>query len=432
MARANIGVDGPLWVLEEHCLARQAEIECWFRRAFTQTPPLFYASVDLRNAGYKCAPVDTNIFPAGFNNLNPKFRSLVVQAIQSTLSELAPTAETVVLVPEDHTRNTRYLDNVARLKLLLEQAGLAVILGSVRDDLTEPMQLSSASGEALTFFPIRRVGDQILVQDEVPDALILNNDLSTGLPDLLSGISQIILPNPALGWYQRLKSGHFYAYQTVVEEFSSWLSVDPWQMAPLYDQSDEVQFQSGASQTVLVEKAELLLSSIQKKYDEYNIKQAPYLVLKSDAGTYGMAVMMIHDADTLKNLNRKQRTRMSSAKGGRQVTQVILQEGVPTHESMKNTGAVAEPVVYLVGRYAAGGFYRVHHKKGPLENLNAPGMDFSPFAFSVACNTPVCEQHIDCDIEDDYTVSANRCYAYSVVARLAALAAARELTLIKT
>jgi glutamate--cysteine ligase len=28
-------------------------------------------SVDLRNAGFKLAPVDTNLFPGGFNNLNP-------------------------------------------------------------------------------------------------------------------------------------------------------------------------------------------------------------------------------------------------------------------------------------------------------------------------------------------------------------------------
>ena len=34
-------------------------------------------SVDLRNSGFKLAPVDTNLFPGGFNNLNPGFPAAV-------------------------------------------------------------------------------------------------------------------------------------------------------------------------------------------------------------------------------------------------------------------------------------------------------------------------------------------------------------------
>ena len=73
---------GPLKYLETHLLARLPEIEHWFRQQWQSTTAPFYASVDLRNAGFKLAPVDTNLFPAGFNNLNPAFLPLCVQAMQ--------------------------------------------------------------------------------------------------------------------------------------------------------------------------------------------------------------------------------------------------------------------------------------------------------------------------------------------------------------
>jgi len=68
---------GPLLELEAHLLNSQAQIETWFRSQWLKTPAPFYTSVDLRNAGFKLAPVDTNLFPAGFNNLNPVFHTAV-------------------------------------------------------------------------------------------------------------------------------------------------------------------------------------------------------------------------------------------------------------------------------------------------------------------------------------------------------------------
>ena len=76
---------GPLLHLEAHFLAEQTRIEAWFRQQWQLTPAPFYASVDLRNAGFKLAPVDTNLFPAGFNNLNPAFQPLSIHAVQSAL-----------------------------------------------------------------------------------------------------------------------------------------------------------------------------------------------------------------------------------------------------------------------------------------------------------------------------------------------------------
>jgi hypothetical protein len=54
----------PLLKFEEQLIARSADIEAWFRSQWLKTPPPFYCSVDLRNAGFKLAPVDTNLFRA--------------------------------------------------------------------------------------------------------------------------------------------------------------------------------------------------------------------------------------------------------------------------------------------------------------------------------------------------------------------------------
>src|ERR1043166_3500353 len=108
-----------------------AEIESWFRSQWRKTAPPFYCSVDLRNAGFKLAPIDTNLFAAGFNNLNPQFESLCVQAIQSAMERSCPTASNVLLVPENHTRNKFYLESVATLQSLIAKAGYKGRIGSL-------------------------------------------------------------------------------------------------------------------------------------------------------------------------------------------------------------------------------------------------------------------------------------------------------------
>jgi glutamate--cysteine ligase len=117
---------GPLLALESRFLERQTDIEQWFRSQWLEHSPPFYASVDLRNAGFKLAPVDTNLFPGGFNNLNAEFLPLCVQATMTAVEKLCPEARNLLLVPENHTRNLFYLRNVARLAQILKLAGLNV------------------------------------------------------------------------------------------------------------------------------------------------------------------------------------------------------------------------------------------------------------------------------------------------------------------
>jgi len=172
-------------------------------------------------------------------------------------------------------------------------------------------------------------------------------------------------------------------------------------------------------ETCLKDNVEKLFTLIQKKYEEYSINCQPYIVIKADAGTYGMAVMMVKSVEELESLNRKQRTAMSKTKGGQPVRSVIIQEGVYTFETWGENNAVAEPVVYMWGQRVVGGFYRVHKDRAIDENLNAPGMHFEPLAFVKTCTNP-CMNSIPDECQ-------NRFYAYGVIARLSMLAAAREM-----
>ena len=88
---------GPLADLEHRFLDRMPDIERWLRTQWQEHEVPFYASVDLRNAGFKLAPVDTNLFPGGFNNLNPSFLPLCVQAIQSAVERVCPDARGVLV-----------------------------------------------------------------------------------------------------------------------------------------------------------------------------------------------------------------------------------------------------------------------------------------------------------------------------------------------
>lgn len=410
---------GPLLKLERHLLDHQAAIEWWLRGQWLDTPPPFYASVDLRNAGFKLAPVDTNLFPAGFNNLNPAFMPLCIQAMQSAVERVCPRAAKVLVIPENHTRNLFYLENLATLVTMLNKAGFEVRLGSLIEDLTEPRTLDLPSGRKIQLEPLLRVGNRVGVKDFFPCMILLNNDFSAGRPALLEGLEQPVMPPLDLGWFNRLKSDHFTHYRRVAQEFAEIIDIDPWLIDPLFRQCGEINFMKREGEECLATNVEGLLSSIQRKYDEYGLDKKPFVIVKADAGTYGMGIMTVHSAAEIYELNRKQRTHMAATKGGQDVTQVIMQEGVYTFETWGEAQKVAEPVVYMVDRFVVGGFYRVHTTRGPDENLNSPGMQFEPLAFAEPCNNP--------DPNKDPDAHPNRFYAYGVIARLAMLAAAREI-----
>ncbi len=407
---------GPLLTLERQFLARMSEIERWLRQWFSHATPPFYASTDLRNAGFKLAPVDLNLFPGGFNNLAPAFTPLAVQALQTAIERVCPYARRFLLIPENHTRNRFYLANVARLQELLHLAGVEVRLGSLMP-LAEPMMIALEDGQTLRLEPLQREGRRLTLADYDPCAVLLNNDLSGGVPAILQDLEQVVLPPLAAGWHRRRKSHHAQRYAEVVEDFAAAHGLDPWVLAPAHRVVGEVDFTQKHTDSRLADTASDLFAEIRREYAARGISEAPYVVMKADAGTYGMGVMVIKDPAELKELSRRERNKMARVKEGLPVQQVLLQEGVPTFERVD--GSAAEPVVYMIDHFVVGGFYRVHTERGPDDNLNAPGMHFQPLEFARAPSLP--------DFNADPDAEPNRFYAYSVVARLALVAATLEL-----
>lgn len=409
---------GPLLNLEQRILNEQPAIERWFRTQWLEHTIPFYSSVDLRNSGFKLAPVDTNLFPGGFNNLNSDFLPLCVQAAQSAIEKICPEARGVLLIPESHTRNQFYLQNVAQLAQILRHAGLNVRIGSLLPEITQPTPLQLPDGSTLMLEPIERKGNRVAMADGFdPCVVLLNNDLSAGVPDVLKNLEQNVMPPLEAGWTTRRKSQHFAAYDRVADEFAKLLNIDPWLINPYFAHCGKVDFRAHVEEECLAVQVDAILQKIRVKYAEYGVKEEPFVIVKADAGTYGMGIMTVKDASEVHHLSRRQRNKMAVIKEGLEVHDVLIQEGVYTFEQVDQ--AVAEPVVYMVDHFVVGGFYRVHTTRGVDENLNAPGMSFSPLAFESCCAFP----NPNCAPDD----TPNRFYAYGVVARLAMLAAAIEI-----
>ncbi len=410
---------GPINELEQRILESTPVIERWFRLEWMEHTPPFYSSVDVRNAGFKLAPVDTNLYPGGWNNLTPEMLPLAVQAAMAAIEKICPEAKNLLLVPENHTRNMFYLMNVAQLQRIFYQAGLNVRLGSLNPDIKEPTDFELPNGDRVTLEPLIRDRRRLGLKHFDPCTILLNNDLSAGVPGILEDLhEQYVLPPLHGGWHVRKKSNHFKAYEEVAKRFGKLLGMDPWLINPLFNHCGEVSFNEGTGLECLQTNVDALLGRIRKKYKEYGIQEKPFVVVKADNGTYGMGIMMVRDAKELEEINRKTKNKMNVIKDGQQVSDVIIQEGVQTHEQINE--AVAEPVVYMMDRYVVGGFYRVHAERGFDENLNAPGASFVPLAFEKSAQQPQPGAKPGASVP-------NRFYMYGVIGRLAMLAASYEL-----
>jgi glutamate--cysteine ligase len=375
----------------------------------------------MRNSGFKLAPVDTNLFPGGFNNIAQEMLPLAVQAAMAAIDKYCPDARNLLLIPERHTRNTFYLQNVARLIQIFRQTGLNVRLGSLSEDIKSPTTLELPEGGTLTLEPLERSakGRRLGLKNFDPCTILLNNDLSAGIPKILEGLhEQTLLPPLHAGWAVRRKTNHFAAYDEIAKKFGKLIDIDPWMVNPYFAKCGSINFHERTGEEHLAQSVDAVLTKIRKKYKEYGIKEAPFVIVKADAGTYGMGIMTVRDASEVKDLNRKQRNKMAVVKEGLEVSDVIVQEGVHSFEQINES--VAEPVVYMIDRYVIGGFYRVHAERGVDENLNSPGAHFVPLAFA--------QQHSLPDLgAKPGTAAPNRFYMYGVVARLALLAASLEI-----
>jgi glutamate--cysteine ligase len=410
---------GPINELEQRMLESMPAIERWFRLEWMEHTPPFYCAVDIRNAGFKLAPVDTNLFPDGFNNLTPDMLPLAVQAAMAAIEKICPEAKNLLLIPEKNPRNMFYLMNVQRLVQIFSLAGLNVRLGTLDDSIADPKTLALPDGSSLQLEPLQRSKRRLGLKNFDPCTILLNNDLSAGVPQVLENLhEQYLLPPLHAGWAVRRKTHHFESYEEVAKKFAKLLGMDPWLINPMHAHCGQVDWNQGSGLDCVQTNVDALLGKIRRKHKEYGINEKPFVVVKADIGTNGMGIMTVRDAKELDALRERSHNALGAVDDARQVSDVIIQEGVPTYERVND--AVAEPVVYMIDRYVVGGFYRIHADRGIDENLNAPGASFVPLAFAES-------HHLPKPGEKPGASAPNRFYMYGVIGRLAMLAAAYEL-----
>lgn len=404
--------------LNEHFSQHEKALNQYFDEQFKKTPALFYVSCDVRNSGFKAAVVDTNLFPAGFNNLCPSFSRLATERIKAYIQKFYPKTQKILIYSEAHTRNKFYFENIARLSQMVSDAGYDIKVATLSEEISEDFLSIPLSTQELQLFRIKKEAQEIYLADQwKPDLILSNNDFSNGLPNELKEISQTIIPNPNLGWFNRKKSSHFEIYNQIAKEIGEVTDLDPWFISCLSNEVSEINLSDKEGVEKLAAAVDDILKQIQAKYLAYGIQNVPYVFVKNNSGTYGMGIEYFTSAEDVLEMGRRTRNKLLSSKGSSPVESFLIQEGIVTSDSY--SGYPIEPVIYMVGENEIGGFFRINELKDEWSSLNSKGM-----AFSCLCLHKLDEPH-----EGHYLKcmeKQNLLKLSFLLGKIAALAAARE------
>ena len=350
------------------------QIAEWMKIKRSEVPIPIYGSVDIRDAGWKVAVVDANHFPAGFNNTSVEDEPHLAALLKNHIKRKHKGCTWVHLYPESHTRNPGYVENVATIKRLIEIGGFRCTVGS--PELENIGSLDGISGP-LNLDPVEVKGEELLINGKKPCLVLLNNDLTEGM---VAGLgAHQVSPPPHMGWQRRRKSEHYECLQSYVDEISEILDIDPWHLISSWFVSEDKCLEKESCRKILAAEVDEFLARIAAKYESLGIERQPVAFIKNDRGTYGLGIMAVHSGDELLNLSNRKFKRLMYSKGGVDVENFLIQEGVPTAINTE-TGAPVEPVVYLVDGEAASWFYRINPKKDDMANLNSPSAEFKSYS----------------------------------------------------
>lgn len=358
-------------IVHQKICSQRAKIEEWFDQQKRGLYLPFYCSFDIRDSGFKVAPVDANIYPAGFNNICMTDKDHAPPLIEMYFSQRYPNnPKNIALLTEEHTENAFYWENVKTILDLLTRAGYQVKV-TFPQPLEQSIEVVTATGQKVIVESNSIRMRKLFVADMVADLIISNNDFSVINEDWLAGIDTPINPPPELGWHQRRKDQFFSEYNHLAEQFADLIGVDPWLLTVETRSFSNFDIADEANRGKLASEVDNTIAGLKTKYTSRGIETDPYVFVKNSSGTYGLAVIEVKSGDEVRQWNYKSRKKMKAAKGGRDVEDVIIQEGVPS--VVRSDGATAEPAIYMIGCQLAGGFLRTHSLKGPTESLNSPG-----------------------------------------------------------
>lgn len=396
--------------LEQFICHNYNEVNGWIDQAQMSLPQPITSSVDVRESKNKFAPVDHNMYPAGFNNICSKDLLHCSDRFREAFNLIKKDIKTVGILPESHTKNKYYLDHLHHLKSTIEMAGTKVTFFSPDEALFSEVEghvisLDSFSGFKIEIYKARYIdGTFVCTKPDVLfdfEVIILNNDQSIPLPIDWKTIKTPIQPSPFVGWYRRQKIHHFKHYKKVADDFAAHFGINP----------DLIQAQFSFVEDIDYETKEGL-ENLATEVDQMLAKLPPgsSVFVKASQGTYGMGISVVSSGEEIRMMNRKVRNKMDVGKNNLKFTSVLIQEGVET--ILKYDEAPAEVTIYLVNGKSSGGFMRTNPLKGTQANLNSQGMIYRKFCIS--------DIKQDCDHQIKEGV-------YSVIARLSTLAGAFEM-----
>jgi glutamate--cysteine ligase len=346
--------------------------EDWFRGVRRTIDIPFYSSYDIRDSGQKIANVDANIYPAGFNNICPVDRENCGDLVRSYVERhYGADAKRVLILTEEHTGNPYYWDNVATLQTIIADAGLEVKVAFPNAHDQESFTMQSASRGAVQVNGVIVREGQISVRGFIPDLVVSNNDFSLFYDEWGPSLRTQINPPRELGWYQRKKSTYFKHYNQLCDEFARVIEIDPWLLKVDTELFDNFDIANEDSREALATKVDAMINRLKNENEKRGIQEEPFVFIKNNSGTYGLGVIRVQNGFEVKGLNNRTRKKMKAAKGGREIEEVIIQEGV--RSIVRADGITAEPTLYLLGCQLAGGFLRSHAEKDETESLNSPG-----------------------------------------------------------
>ncbi|MEQ9115210.1 MAG: glutamate--cysteine ligase [Rickettsiales bacterium] len=377
----------------------------WFAKNQREFGSTIYSSVDIRDNGQKIAPVDTNLFPAGFNNLNDKEIIDASTEISNFLSNHFSEIKSIGLLVESHTRNLNYFKNLFALKKIFEKTGIDFQLISLSH--SEKLIVNETEIQ-IAIFPAKTESGYIRTEDFVFDVLVSNNDFSDGIPAELRQVKQPIIPTVCSGWFNRKKSNYLEIYDLTIKEFSRYFGLDPFYYQAAYKNCGKIDFKKKLGLDCVANSVDKMIYTLNKEYLEHGIKQTPYVFIKAERGTYGMGITTVKDGEEVYSMNKKIRNKMDVIKGGAKNTEVIIQEGISSH--LKYKDYPAEVMIYTVNSKIISRILRFNTQKDSLSSLNSSGLQFMNFQDSLV-----------------KLQKKNMIKIYDIIAKVAVLAAAREL-----
>ncbi len=369
-------------LIHQKILAQRSAVDQWFREKSSQLTFPFYSSFDIRDSGNIIAPVDANIFPAGFNNICPDDQQKAKIIVDRFLDVHYPNVKKIALLVEEHTSNLFYWHNVSSLVQMLKNSNREIFI-VFPQKLKNPMQISTDKERSLSIYGSEVVEEELRVNNEkndTVDLIICNNDFSEARQDWVKNLKTPMNPPYTLGWHRRQKSVFFEWYNQLAGEFAQVIDLSPQVIQVSTEKFTAFDVNDSQSREKLAVRVDQFIAHLEKKYFDLQWNQKPFVFIKHNSGTYGMGILTAKSGDEIRNWNAKLRKKMKSAKGGQMVAEVIIQEGIPTRIVTDNE--TAEPTIYMIGCHLAGGFLRAHSQKGPDENLNSPGAVFKRLCVS--------------------------------------------------